>query len=163
MPALPQTPPGDFDPLRASEVVEACRAHVASLQDIASTTSQALHEFFEYDKDEPNLGSCIGVVHQLLERVLSALPLLGLVLHDHDPVIRAQEIAAGCEVQRLSLLGARHVTLAAIYVLKSSFQEPCDHQVDETLECLRDLEEGIRLVLDGFNPVTLGLPIPATN
>lgn len=167
--AQPDTQVIEFEPLRVAELIEACRAHTASLQDIANTASEALHEFFEYEIDEPHLGTCIDVVkqlldevlRQLLDRVLTALPPLGIVEHDADPAHRAMEIAAGCEAQRQQLLRARHITLATIYTLRSSVEQCLE--VNATIESLRDLEGGVREVFDGLNPLALGLPTPSMN
>lgn len=146
----------EFDPVRVPEFIETCRAHVASLQNLAHVTSRALHECYEYETNESHLGKCIDVVRQLLDQVLTALPPLGIVTPDADPQTRATEIAAGCDAQRQLLLGARHLTLATIQILKTAGLDP-SAQNKEIMASLRDLEEGVRTAFDALSPVTANL------
>ncbi|HEY0682975.1 MAG TPA: hypothetical protein VGD45_11645 [Steroidobacter sp.] len=156
-----------FEPLRVSVHIESCRARTARLSNLAHAASQALHVCKQYEHDEPHLGTCVDVaqhllddvVRQLLDQVHTALSPLGIVSHDIDPQTRAMEIAVGCEAQRLVLDRARNLALATIYVLKSSGIEPAD-DTNEVVKSLRDLEEGIRTVLDGLHPATMSLPTP---
>ena len=96
---------------------------------------------------------------ELLDQVHAALLPLGVVSHDVDPESRAMEIAAGCEAQRKVLHRARHLTLAVIYVLRSSEMDGTD-EADEIIESLHELEGGIRLVLEGLLPAAMSLPTP---
>lgn len=150
---------GKFDALRVSEHIESCRAHAASLSGLAHIATQALHTCIEYGPDEPHLGTCMDGALELLDQVHAALLPLGVVSHEIDPESRAVEIAAGCETQRGVLHRARHLTLAVIYVLRSSEMDGTD-EADEIIESLHELEEGIRLVLDGLLPAAMSLPIP---
>lgn len=161
-PSAPEKQVPEFDLVRVSELIEACRAHTASVQELADVTSQALHKCFEYESGEPHLGKCIDVVRQLLDQVLTALPPLGVVSHDADPQNRAMEIAVGCEGQRKLLHGAWHITIATIYILKRAGLDQSD-QNNEIMASLRDLEEGIRTIFDSLNPITLALPTPVTS
>jgi hypothetical protein len=99
---------------------------------------------------------------ELLDQVHTALLPLGVVSHDVDPQSRAADIAAGCEAQRRLLHRARHLTLAVIYVLRSSELDGTD-EADEIIESLHELEDGIRLVLDGLLPAAMSLPTPPAN
>lgn len=156
-----------FEPVRVSEHIESCRARTARLCNLADAASRALHVCNQCEPDEPLLGTCADVAHQLLDDVLrqlldqehTALSPLGIVSHDIDPQTRAMEIAVGCEAQRLVLDRARNIALAPKYVLKSSGIEPAD-ETNEVVKSLRDLEEGIRTVLDGLHPATMSLPTP---
>jgi hypothetical protein len=152
----------ELDLVRVSELIEASRAHTATVQDLADITSQSLHKCFEYESGEPHLGKCIDVVRELLNQVLKALPPLGIVSHDADPQSRAKEITVGCEGQRKLLHGAWHVTIATIYILKRAGLDPSDQNI-EILASLSNLEDGIRTIFDSLNPITLALPAPAAS
>ncbi|WP_161827365.1 hypothetical protein [Steroidobacter agaridevorans] len=155
-------PPGpvlSFKPVLVAEHIESCRAHAASLSGLANIATQTLHTCFEYGPDEPHLGTCMDAALELLDQVHTALQPLGAVSHYADPVSRASEIAAGCEAQRKALHRARHLTLAVIYVLRSSEMDGTD-EADEIIESLHELEEGIRLVLEGLLPAAMSLPDP---
>jgi hypothetical protein len=151
----------EFEPVHASELIETRRAHIASLQNRASVTSRALHDCYEYETNESHLGKCIDVVRHLLDQVLTALPPPGIVTHDPDPLPGATEIAAGCDAQRQLLLGARHLTLATIQILKTAGLDPSD-QNKKIMTSLRDLEEGIRTAFDATSPMQLAVPTVAT-
>lgn len=157
-----------FEPMRVSEHIESCRAHTASLGDLSDTASQALHEWVEYEANEPHLGTCMDVVRQLvdqvvrhlLDQVYAALSPFGIVAHEIDPQYRAMDIAVACEAQRQILNRARQITLATIFILRGCGMERADH-TDELIESLRDLEEGLRTVIDALHPATMSLPTPS--
>lgn len=136
-----------FDPLVASEFIEACRAHLASVIELTDVTVLTLRECYEYDDDEPHLWQCCDLVHQVLMQVQAALIPLGIVSHEADPLTRAAEIAKGCDDQRRLLCPSVHVIRASIHILRGV--EPDDH--DQVLPALRDLESGLSLIIDGLD------------
>jgi hypothetical protein len=152
--AHPVSEAPSFDPLVASELIEACRAHVASLTELADVTARVLRECYEYEDDEPHLGQCCDLVRQILVQVQAALIPLGIVSHDTDPLTRAAEVAKSCEEQRRLLCPAVHVIRASLSILRGV--EPNYH--DEVLPALRDLESGMAMVIDGLERVVRRCP-----
>src|SRR5262249_40497219 len=138
-----------FDPTRASEILDSCRAHIADLTTVAALTSEALGEWFEYEPHEVHLGKCLAMVRQLLDQALMALPALGIISQGNDPQTLTMELACGCENQRMLILGARHITLATIFILRSSGLDQLSENRDVS-QSLDDLEDGIRTVLGTF-------------
>ena len=138
-----------FDPLMVSELIEACRANVASLTELAEVTSRALHECYEYEDDEPHLWQCCDLVRQVLAQAQTALVPLGVISHETAPITRAAEVANGCEEQQQRLRPAVQVIRAAIYILRG-LESNHDDQVHPAL---RDLESGIASVVDGLERV----------
>lgn len=136
-----------FDPLVASELIEDCRAHLASVIDLTDAMVGALRECYEYEDDEPHLWQCCDLVHQVLMQVQSALIPLGIVSHEADSLTRAAEIAKGCDDQRRLLCPSAHVIRASIHILRGV--EPDDH--DQVLPALRDLESGLSRIIDGLD------------
>lgn len=144
-----------FDPLVASELIEACRAHLASVIELTDVTVLTLREFYEYEHDEPHLWQCCELVRQVLMQVQAALIPLGIVSHEEDPFTRAAEIAKGCDDQRrLLLCPSVHVIRASIHILRGV--EPNDH--DQGLPALRDLESGLTLIIAGLDRVIEACP-----
>jgi len=138
-----------FDPIRTAELIESCRAHAGTTAELASITSRSLHECYEYEESEPHLGLCCELVGQVLAQVQSALALLGIVIHDVEPRIHAEEVAQGCALQLRSLSRAMHVVRATISILER-FQ--LDHPGD-VLPALHDIERGIQFLIDGLRGV----------
>ena len=151
-----------FNSLRVSELIEDCRAHTATLQKLANVTSQALHECFAYEPDEPHLGKCIDAVGELLDQVLTALLAVGVTSHDVDPLDRATEIVAACEKHRRALLSARHITKATIDILRRAHLDGSSRK-DEVMASLREIDGGIQTIFESLNPTTLALPTLATH
>lgn len=143
-----------FDPVRVSEHIESCRAHAANLSGHAHIAAQALHECIEYEPHEPHLGTCMDVAVEMLDQVHAALSPLAIVSHDVDPQTRAAEIYARCETQRRTLNRAQHITLATTYILESSEIDRTD-DTDEIIESLREIEGGIRMVIEGLHPAAM--------
>ncbi len=141
-----------FDPLIASELIETCRAHVASLTELAEVTTRALRECYEHGDDEPHLWQCCDLVRQILMQVQAALIPIGVVSHEADPLTRAAEITKGCEAQRRLLRPAVHVIRASICILRGV--DP--HYHDQVLPALRDLESGMATVIDGLETAIQG-------
>jgi hypothetical protein len=155
-PAVPSAAaevPG-FDPLMVSELIEACRAHVASLTELAEVTSRTLFDCYEYEVGEQNLGQCCDRVRHVLAQAQVELMALGIVSHEATPRTRAADIAKGCEVQRQELRPAVHELRASIDILRGD--EP--NHYDPVLTALRDLEHGIATVVDGLERVILRCP-----
>jgi hypothetical protein len=140
-----QTSP-PVDSVRTAELIESCRAHAASLVELAGGTAKALYECYEYEDNEPHLGHCCDLVRQILEQSQSALALLGVVAHDLDPRLRAEEAARGCESQCQSLTQAMHVVRATSSILG---RLETNHH-DYILLSLHDLESGIAAVVAGL-------------
>jgi hypothetical protein len=143
-----------FDPVMVSELIEACRAHVASLVELAEVTSRTLYDCDEYEADERDLGLRCDRVRHLLAQVQVALMTLGIVSHDTDACTRASDIAKGCEAQQQELRSAVHLVRASIDILRGF--EP-NHD-DPILTALRDLERGIASVVDGLERVIQRCP-----
>lgn len=143
-----------FDPSIASELIEACRAHVASLTELADVAARSLRECYEYGDDEPHLWQCCDLVRQILMQVHAALIPIGVVSHETDPLTRAAEITKGSEEQRRLLRPAVHVIRASIYILRGV--EP--NSYDQVLPALRDLESGMATAIDGIEKATQGCP-----
>jgi len=152
--ALTEASASAFDAVAVAELMEACRAHVASLVTLAGTTSHALFEYYDYKEDEPKLWQCCHLVRQVLRQAQAALMPLGIVSHETAPRVRAAEVAMGCEAQRQWLRPAVHVIRATIHVLLDI--KP-GHE-DELLPSLRDLEGGLLLVIDGLERVIQRCP-----
>lgn len=138
-----------FDPLRVSELIEACRSHVASLTELAELTSRTLYDCYEYEVDERHLGQCCNRVQHVLAQVQVALMALGIVSHETAPLTRAADIAKGCEAQRQRLRSAVHEVRTSIDILRGV--EPTHD--DPVLTALRDLERGIATIVDGLERV----------
>ena len=134
-----------------AELIEGCRAHVASITKLADVTLRALCECYEYEDDEPHLGHCCDHVLQVLTEVQAALITLG-VSHDQPSLTRETEIANRCDAQRRLLCPAVHVVRAIIYILQGV--EPDHH--DQVLPTLRDLESGMSNVISALEQVTQG-------
>lgn len=152
--AVTDAPASAFDAVGVAELIETCRAQVASLGKLAGTTSNALFEYYDYEEDEPELWQCCRLVRQVLRQVEAALMLLGIVSHDTPPLVRATEIAVGCEAQRQWLRPAVHVVRATIHVLLDV--KPA-HE-GELLPGLRALEGGLLRVVDGLERVIQRCP-----
>lgn len=144
----------NLDPLIASELIEACRAYVVSITELADVTARVLRECYEYEDDEPHLWQCCDFVRQILTQVQAALLPLGVVSHETDPLTRATEITKGCDEQRRLLQPAVHVIRASIYILGGV--EP--NYRDQVLLALRDLESGMAAVIDGLEAAIQGRP-----
>jgi len=149
----PTTEMASLDALIASEIIEDCRAHVASITELADITARALRECYEYEDDEPQLWQCCGVVRQLLMQVHATLEPLGIVSQETDPHALAMRIEKTCEEQRRMLRPAVHVVRAGIYIVENF--EP-NHN-DQVVPALRDLEKGISMVIDGLGMVIQGV------
>jgi len=134
-----------------AELIEDCRAHVASITELAGITLRALCECYEYEDDEPHLGHCCDHVLQVLTEVHTALVTLG-VSHDRSSLTRAAEIAKRCKAQRRLLCPAVHVIRAIIYILQGV--KPDYH--DQVLPALRDVESGILHVMNALERVIQG-------
>lgn len=143
-----------FDPLVASELIEACGAHLASVIELTDVTVLTLREFYEYEHDEPHLWQCCELVRQVLMQVQAALIPLGIVSHEADQFTRAAEIAKGCDDQRRLLCPSVHVIRASIHILRGV--EPNDH--DQGLPALRDLESGLTLIIAGLDRASGACP-----
>lgn len=143
-----------FDPLMVSEFIEVCRAHVASLMELAEVTSRTLHDCYECEADERDLGQRCDRVRHLLAQVQVALMALGIVSHETDPCTRASDIAKGCAALQQKLRSAVHIVRANVDILRGV--EP-NHD-DLVLTALRDLERGITGVVDGLERVIQQCP-----
>jgi hypothetical protein len=137
-----------------AELIEAGRARVANLSELAGVTARTLYELYDYESDDPELWQCCQLIRQVLKQTQVALMPLGIVSHDTAPLIRAEEIAVGCKAQRQWLQPAVHVVRATIHVL---IDVKLDHQ-DEILPALRDLESGIADVVAGLEKVIQRCP-----
>lgn len=133
-----------------AELVESCRAHAASVVELAGVTSQALDQCYGYEENEPHLGLCCELVQQVLDQTESALGTLGVISHDVEPRVHAEEVAKGCELQRRSLTRAMHVVRATSAILGTLESNSHDH----VLLALHDLESGIQFLIDGLRRVT---------
>jgi len=162
---LPDTRVPGLDPPQTAALIETCRAHAASVIGIADAISQALHEFFEYEPDEPHLGMCFDAVCQLLEDArrdlldpgVTALSALSVVASNAESTDRASEICAAIGSQRQNLLRARHITLSTLYVMRTNGIEQSP-EVSETTQSLRDLEQAIQHLIDGLDAMTPKMP-----
>src|SRR5687768_8150765 len=61
------------DLTQIAELIESCRAHAASVAELAGVTSQALDQCYGYEENEPHLGQCCELVQQVLAQTESAL------------------------------------------------------------------------------------------
>lgn len=143
-----------FDPVMVSELIEACRAHVASLVELAEATSQTLHDCCGREVDERDLGQRCDRVRHLLAQVQVALMALGIVSHETAPCTRASDIEKGCEGQQQKLRSAVQIVRANIDILRGV---ELNHD-DPVLAALRDLERGIASVVDGLGRVIQRCP-----
>jgi hypothetical protein len=141
--------------LIAAELIESCRAHVATITELAEITTRALRECYEYEDDEPQLWHCCGLVRHLLMQVHTALVPIGIVSHETDPHAHALTIEKTCEEQRRLLRPAIHVVRQGIYIVENI--EP--NYNDQVVPALRDLENGISMVIDGLGMVIQGVLI----
>jgi hypothetical protein len=137
------------DLTRTAELIEICRAHAASVAELAGVTAKALDECYGYEENEPHLGQCCELVRQVLEQTESALMTLGVISHDVESRLHA-EVAEGCELQRRSLTRAMHVVRATSAILGTFESNSHDH----VLLALYDLESGIQFLIDGLRRVT---------
>jgi hypothetical protein len=142
-----------LDSVIASELIEDCRVHVASISELADVTARALRECYEYEDDEPQLWQCCGLVRQLLMQVHAALVPLGIESHETEPHVHAIRVEKTCEAQRRMLRPAVHVVRAGIYIVENI--EP--NYNDQVVPALRDLENGIAMVIDGLGLVIQGV------
>lgn len=140
----------DIDPIRMGELVESCRAHAASVAELAGVTSKALDQCYGYEENEPHLGQCCELVRQVLDQTESALVTLGVISHDVEPRLHAEEVAKGCDLQRQSLTRAMHVVRATSAILGTLESNSHDH----VLLALHDLESGIEFLIEGLRRVT---------
>lgn len=140
----------DTDQTRIAELIESCRAHAASVAELAGVTSKALDQCYGYEENEPHLGQCCELVEQVLEQTESALVTLGVISHDVEPRLHADEVAKGCELQRRSLTRAVHVVRATSAIL-ATFES---NSHDQVLLALHDLESGIQFLIDSLRRVT---------
>lgn len=138
-----------FDPLMVSELIEACRAHVASLMELAEVASRTLSDCYECEAEERDLGLRCDRVRHLLAQVQVALGALGIVSHKTALYTPASDIAKGCEAQQQKLRSAVHIVRASIDILRGV--EP-NHD-DPVLTALHDLERGIATVGEGLERV----------
>ena len=152
--AVSKAPAVAFDAISVAELIEACRAHVANLAELADTTTRALLELYDYELDEPELWQCCRLVRQVLKQAQTALLPLGIVSHDTAPWVRAEEIAVGCETQQQWLRPAVHVIRATLQVLLAAVK----NHPDEVLPALRDLERGLLVVIEALERVIQRCP-----
>jgi hypothetical protein len=138
------------DLTQIAELIESCRAHAASVAELAGVTSKALDQCYGYEENEPHLGQCCELVEQVLAQTESALATLGVISHDVEPRAHAEEVAKGCELQRRSLRRAMHVVRATSAILGTF--EANSH--DQVLLALHDLESGIEFLIDALRGVT---------
>jgi len=134
-----------------AELIEDCRAHVASITELANITLRALCECYEYEDDEPHLGHCGDHVLQVLIDVQTTLVTLS-VSNNQPSLTCAAEVAKRCDAQRRLLCPAVHVIRAIIYILQGV--EPDYH--DQVLPALRDLESGMLHVMTALERVIQG-------
>jgi hypothetical protein len=130
--------------------MDGCRAHTASIAELAGATSKALSQCYQYEKNEPHLGQCCELVHQVLEQTKWALAMRGVGSRDTEPSVYVKEVSKGCELQAQSLTRAMHVVRAMSEIL-GRLQFNHHNQI---LLGLYDLESGTQLLVDGLRKVT---------
>lgn len=133
--------------VNTAELIESCRAHLASMTLLVGVTSQMLHQAYGYEAQEPNLGECCDAVSLLLMPAEQLMSALGVVYANEDPVAHAKRLEEACPLLARSLRPCIHVVRAITAVLKSASLE----QARETLEALHDLENGLSSVLNGID------------
>lgn len=115
------------------------------MAELAGATSKGLSEGYHYEKNEPHLHECCGLVQLVLERTESVLSELGVVSVDGP----RPDICTGCLEQELWLKGSAHTVRAMISIL--SAVEPNDHP--QVLPALGDLEGCIWTLVDGLKAI----------
>jgi hypothetical protein len=139
----------DTDLTRMAELIESCRAHAASVAELAGVTSQALDQCYEYEENDPHLGRCCELVRHVLEQTESALVILGVTSDDVEPRVHEEEVAKGCELERQTLTCAMHVVRATSAIVGTSKSNGHDH----VLLALHDLESGLQFLVDSLRRV----------
>lgn len=127
-------------------LIESCRAHAASMAELADVTSKGLSGGYEYEEGDPYLHECCGLVQRVLQQTESVLSSLGVTSLEEP---RAMDIGSGCMDQEQWLIGSVHTIRAMISIL--GFVEPNDHP--QVLPALGDLEGGIRMLVEGLRAI----------
>lgn len=142
-------PRPDIDLARMAKLMGSCRAHTASVAELASVTSKSLSQCYEYEEDEPHLGRCCELVQQVLEQTKWALATWGVGSREVEPSVYVQEVSKGCELQAQALARAMHVVRAMSEILG---RLQLNHH-DQILLGLYDLESGMHCLVDGLRKV----------
>jgi hypothetical protein len=127
-------------------LIESCRAHAASMAELADATSKGLSGGYHYEESDPHLHECCGLVHRVLQRTESLLSESGAVSLE-DP--GAMDIGPGCMDQEQWLKGSVHTVRAIISILRSV--EPNDHS--QIIPALGDLAGGIDILVEGLKAI----------
>lgn len=157
-PPAPRRSSADFDPIKTAGLIEACRAHVASLAGLADNSMRTLFELYEHEGDEPELWQCCRLVCHVLKQTQAVFTTLGLVSPETESLAPPKEIAWVCETQRQWVRPTIHVIRATIHVLidlKTDF-------LDEVLPALRSLEVGLSKVVSEIQDVIQCCPWRST-
>jgi hypothetical protein len=146
----PAQPRSSVDLTRMAELLDSCRAHSASIAELAGATSKALSQCYQYEENDPHLGQCCELVQQVLEQTKWALATRGVGSREVEPTAYVEEISKGCERQLQSLSRAMHVVRAMGEILGALHPNHHDH----ILLALYDMESGIQMLIGGLRKVT---------
>jgi len=127
------------------------------VQAIAHSNARLLHESYDFEIGEADLGYCAGVVCDILGRVIGALEPLTIAPGQDRPPPDPMKLAHEIDAQRQALFRAQAVAQAIENLMQT-------HQVEEGEPNLSVVFSSIVEMMDTaiseLEPLTLGLPIP---
>jgi hypothetical protein len=133
------------------------REHVSRTRAVVHSAAQLLHESYQYEVDEADLGYCCDVIRDMLERVTKALqpliPVSEVARRLGDPL----SLAAAIELQRQVLFRAQAVARAVATLLRAHPVGPRDADLGPSFV---SIDSTLEWVISEIEPLHLGLPIP---
>jgi hypothetical protein len=127
-------------------LIKSCRAHAASMVELADATSRGLSAGYQYEASDAHLHECCGLVQRVLQKTESVLSRLGEVSLEDPQTIH---VGPGCLDQEQWLKGSLHTVRAMISILRPV--EPNDHP--QVIPALGDLEGGIGMLIEGLKAI----------
>lgn len=140
-----------------AKAIEVQRQQLARVQAIVHSNARLLHESYDFELGEADLGFCADVVRDLLGRVIVALGPLTIAPEQDRPPPDPMKLAREIDAQRQALFHAQAVAQAIENLLQT-------HQFNEGEANLRIVFSAVVEMMDTaiseLEPLTLGLPIP---
>lgn len=152
-PSNERTPPSSE---ALAQAIESQRQQLTEIRAIVDSQAKLLHETYDFEIGEADLGYCCDVVRDMLERINATLGSLVVELQSRRP-LAPMALAHLIEAPRQELFRAWGVASAVENLLRA-------HQLEAYEADLRTVMVTVVRMMDdvlaAIEPLTLGLPIP---
>lgn len=140
-----------------AQAIEAQRRRIHEIRAIVDAQAKLMHETYDFEVGEADLGHCCDVVRDLLDRTNATLGSITLELLKSRRAYAPMTLAHLIEAPRQELFRAWSVASAIANVLRARKSEEDTADVQTVLLTLVRMMDD---VLEAVEPLTLGLPIP---